>query len=59
MAYLQTPETVEEIKKYVHSQFSTNIVPSLMDYVRIPNLSPFFDKQWQENGLLNKVFYHL
>jgi len=35
------------------------MLPSLMDYVRIPNLSKSFDPEWETNGLLDKAAEHL
>lgn len=37
----------EKIENYVNSQFDSNILPNLMEFVRIPNLSPAFDPQWE------------
>ena len=30
---------VEEIREMVEKEFDSNVLPSLMDFVRIPNLS--------------------
>jgi hypothetical protein len=30
-------------------------VPSISDYIRIPNLSRAYDENWQTNGLLLKA----
>ncbi|EAR97425.1 M20/M25/M40 family peptidase (macronuclear) [Tetrahymena thermophila SB210] len=45
----------EAIEKYVEEQFHSNILPALMDFVRIPNLSPAFDPEWETNGTLLKA----
>jgi len=45
----------EAVQKYVDSQFDSNFVPSLMDFIRIPNLSPDFDAEWETNGTLLQV----
>lgn len=34
-------------------------IPSLQDFVRIPNLSVAFDKEWATNGLLDKAVDHM
>jgi len=34
-------------------------LPSLQDFVRIPNLSPNYDPDWATNGLLEKVTNHV
>ncbi|CAI2367617.1 unnamed protein product [Moneuplotes crassus] len=51
--------TDESIKEYVHKTFDDTFLPSLMDFVRIPNLSPLFDPEWNTNGLLMKAANHL
>ena len=43
------------LKKYVEKQFSLNVLPNLMNFIRIPNLSPGFDPEWNTNGLLLKA----
>src|SRR5262245_40381013 len=32
-----------------------SIVPTLVDYIRIPAKSPHFDKEWAKNGHIEKV----
>ena len=41
--------------KYVEKQFILNTLPNLMNFIRIPNLSPGFDPDWNTNGLLLKA----
>ena len=43
------------LKKYVEKQFILNTLPNLMNFIRIPNLSPGFDPDWNTNGLLLKA----
>lgn len=38
------------IDAYSRSAWSRSIIPSLHDYIRIPNKSPAFDPDWQANG---------
>jgi len=38
------------IEPFVNSFFQKEIVPSLMDFIRIPNGSPSYDENWQTNG---------
>ncbi|CAD8186262.1 unnamed protein product [Paramecium pentaurelia] len=47
--------TIQFIEYFTRDQ----ILPSLADFVRIPNLSPQFDPQWQDNGLLDKASNHI
>ena len=39
----------------IHDTWSTSIVPSLMDYIRIPNKSPLFDPDWQAHGHMQRA----
>ena len=43
------------LKKYIEKQFELNVLPNLMNFIRIPNLSPDFDPDWNKNGLLLKA----
>ena len=43
------------LKKYIEKQFTINVLPNLMNFIRIPNLSPLFDPNWNKNGLLLKA----
>ena len=43
------------LKKYIEKSFTLNMLPYLMDFIRIPNLSPAFDFNWSTNGLLDKT----
>jgi acetylornithine deacetylase/succinyl-diaminopimelate desuccinylase-like protein len=35
---------------WVDEEYATSIVPTLVDYVRIPNKSPMFDPDWKQHG---------
>ncbi len=39
-----------QLRRLVDSAWDVSIVPELCNYVRIPNLSPLFDPQWQQHG---------
>ena len=39
----------------ISSQWDKDIVPQLVDYVRVPAKSPHFDAQWQANGHIERV----
>lgn len=43
----------------VYDWFDKSALPSLMEYVKIPNLSKIYDKDWKTNGLLEKAAKHL
>jgi acetylornithine deacetylase/succinyl-diaminopimelate desuccinylase-like protein len=46
---------IERLKKHVHAAWSDAIVPSLTDYIRIPNKSPAYDSQWVEHGYMDQA----
>ena len=35
---------------FVKKEWVDNVLPSLMDFIRVPNLSPAFDEAWDANG---------
>ncbi len=39
----------------IGAQWDAEIVPQLVDYIRIPAKSPHFDSRWQANGHIEKV----
>ena len=43
------------IENFVEKYFEKEILPNLMDFIRIPNLSPSFDVNWNINGLQDKA----
>ena len=45
----------KSFKKYVEKFFNYNTLPTLMNFVRIPNLSPAYDPEWNTNGLQLKA----
>ncbi len=45
----------KKITEFVDKIWEDSIVPQLVDYIRIPNKSPAFDPQWQENGHMEKA----
>src|SRR3979411_3076691 len=40
----------QKLKNFVNTLWDDSVVPSLTDYIRIPNKSPAFDKDWASNG---------
>lgn len=49
----------QELYDYVCQQWQEEILPSLCDYIKIPNKSPHFDAQWQEHGYMDKAVDHI
>jgi len=45
----------KSFEKYVDKMVTYNLLPSLMNFIRIPNLSPAYDYHWSTNGLLLKA----
>ena len=43
------------VRGFVGKEYDESCIPALEDYIRIPNLSPTFDKDWATNGLQEKV----
>ncbi|HEY4240197.1 MAG TPA: M20 family metallopeptidase [Kofleriaceae bacterium] len=41
--------------KWVEEQFASSIVPTLVEYIQIPNKSAMFDPKWRENGHMMKA----
>lgn len=40
---------------YVNQKWDEEIVPQLVDYIRIPNKSPMFDANWVQNGYMEQA----
>ncbi|MBW3550482.1 MAG: M20 family metallopeptidase [Proteobacteria bacterium] len=40
------------IERFVAEKWDAEIVPQLVEYIRIPNKSPMFDPDWVENGYM-------
>jgi acetylornithine deacetylase/succinyl-diaminopimelate desuccinylase-like protein len=45
--------------EYVREHWQKDILPSLSEYIKIPNLSPHFDAQWKEHGHMDKAAHHI
>lgn len=44
------PDTLEQ---YVSAKWDDDIVPQLVEYIRIPNKSPMFDADWASHGYID------
>jgi hypothetical protein len=40
------------IERFVAEKWDDEIVPQLVEYIRIPNKSPMFDADWVANGYM-------
>lgn len=53
---MSTPSLdIEAVRKLVEHTWDTEILPQLIEYVRIPNKSPHFDPDWESNGHMAKA----
>jgi acetylornithine deacetylase/succinyl-diaminopimelate desuccinylase-like protein len=41
--------------KWAEELFRTSIVPTLVDYIKIPNKSPMFDPEWKAHGHMDRA----
>ncbi len=44
----------QELYDFVCQRWDRDILPSLCDYIKIPNKSPHFDSAWQEHGYMDQ-----
>ena len=44
-----------KIDRYVAGKWDDDIVPQLVEYIRIPNKSPMFDADWVKNGHMDRA----
>ena len=44
-----------QIRDYVDAKWDAEIVPQLVEYIRIPNKSPMFDPDWVANGYMEQA----
>ena len=47
--------TSETTVRWVEDLFRTSIVPTLVEYIKIPNKSAGFDPRWRENGHMKRA----
>jgi acetylornithine deacetylase/succinyl-diaminopimelate desuccinylase-like protein len=45
----------DKTRRYVDQVWGDSIVPTLIDYIRIPNKSPAFDARWAEHGYMDEA----
>ena len=46
---------IDKLQKDIGDFWDSEIIPTLTDYIKIPNKSPAFDPNWEENGHMNSV----
>ena len=42
----------DNTQKFVDEKWNDEIVPELVEYIKIPNKSPHFDPDWEEHGYM-------
>lgn len=46
---------IEQNKKFVNEFWDKAIIPTLMEYIHIPNKSPHFDPLWEQHGYMEQA----
>lgn len=46
---------IQESNRFINEMWDHSIMPVLQDYIRIPNVSPLFDPEWQSHGHMEKA----
>eukprot|EP00826_Nyctotherus_ovalis_P002262 TRINITY_DN10437_c0_g1_i5.p1 TRINITY_DN10437_c0_g1~~TRINITY_DN10437_c0_g1_i5.p1 ORF type:complete len:472 (-),score=168.49 TRINITY_DN10437_c0_g1_i5:63-1478(-) len=49
----------KKLQSQVEADFEAEVLPGIKDFVRIPNVSPGFDPEWETNGLADKAVNHI
>jgi len=44
-----------DVNRFISSIWDEQIVPRLVDYIKIPNKSPMFDAKWAEHGYMDQA----
>src|SRR5262247_1080811 len=47
--------TADATRGWVDKSFADSIVPTLVDYIKIPNKSPNFDPEWKAHGHMDRA----
>eukprot|EP00127_Corallochytrium_limacisporum_P005008 Clim_evm4s197 gene=Clim_evmTU4s197 len=45
----------EVVDKFVEAKWDESVIDTICEYIRIPNQSPLFDKEWETNGFMDKA----
>jgi acetylornithine deacetylase/succinyl-diaminopimelate desuccinylase-like protein len=45
----------ERLQQYIGTVWDDSIIPTLCDYIRIPNKSAHFDPQWEQHGHMDRA----
>ena len=47
--------STEKLQSFVNGFWDQEILPAIQDYIRIPNVSPAFDPDWEKHGHMEKA----
>ena len=45
----------QDVTRFISSIWDEQIVPRLVEYIKIPNKSPAFDAKWAEHGYMDQA----
>ena len=45
----------DKLYDFVSDMWDSQIIPQLVEYIKIPNKSPMFDPEWQAHGFMAKA----
>eukprot|EP00358_Blepharisma_japonicum_P005764 CAMPEP_0202944612 /NCGR_PEP_ID=MMETSP1395-20130829/5468_1 /ASSEMBLY_ACC=CAM_ASM_000871 /TAXON_ID=5961 /ORGANISM="Blepharisma japonicum, Strain Stock R1072" /LENGTH=411 /DNA_ID=CAMNT_0049643651 /DNA_START=28 /DNA_END=1264 /DNA_ORIENTATION=+ len=43
------------LKNLIFKGIDEGVIPTLMDFIRVPNLSPLYDNEWETNGRMDQA----
>jgi len=46
---------VAKVRKFVDQCWGDEVIPALIEYIKIPNKSPSFDPDWAAHGYMNEA----
>ncbi|MGH8280831.1 MAG: peptidase M20, partial [Gammaproteobacteria bacterium] len=45
----------KQIQNFINQSWDKSILPAIQDYIRIPNKSVAFDRDWQKHGYMERA----
>jgi acetylornithine deacetylase/succinyl-diaminopimelate desuccinylase-like protein len=48
-----------QVRSFIHELWASQIVPQLIEYIKIPNKSPAFDPDWSQHGYMDQAVARL
>lgn len=49
----------DRLKQYVEDNYESKVIPALIEYIKIDNLSRTYDTEWNTNGKLQKAAQYI